>query len=40
MNAFLFRTPLYVAVEEGNMDMVYFILEHDPDVNAKGPNDK
>ena len=40
MNAFSFRTPLYVAIEEGNMNMVYLILEHNPDVNAKGPNDK
>ena len=40
MLAFLFRTALYVAIEEGNMNMVYLILEHNPDVNAKGPNDK
>ena len=40
MNVFSFRTPLYVAVEEGNMDMVNLILEHNPDVNAKGPEDR
>ena len=27
-----------MAVEEEHMEIIYYILKQDPDVNAKGPN--
>ena len=26
-----------MAVEEEHMEIIYYILKHDPDVNTKGP---
>ena len=38
VSTFQFSTALYLAVEEEHMEIIYYILKQEPDVNAKGPN--